>query len=79
MQLKLAKGLTQTEDIDYDETFSPVSRMSSIRILVALATELGLGVHYFDFNSAYLNGNIEEELHVSVPSEFQEILLRLTS
>lgn len=56
----VAKGFTQREGIDYDETFAPVSRMSSIRILIALAAELGLDVHQFDFNSAYLNGDIEE-------------------
>lgn len=70
----VAKGFTQREGIDYDETFAPVSRMSSIRILIALAAELGLDVHQFAFNSAYLNGDIEEELYISVPPEFQEIL-----
>jgi len=48
--------------------------MSSIRIVIALAAEVGLDFHQFDFNSVYLNGDIEEELYISVPPEFQEIL-----
>jgi len=70
----VAKGFTQREGIDYNETFSPVSRMSSIRILISLAAEPGLDLHQFDFNSAYLNGYVEEDLYISVPPEFQEIL-----
>jgi len=48
--------------------------MSTIRIVIALAAELGQDLHQFDFNSAYLNKDIEEELYISVPPEFQKIL-----
>ncbi|KAL7726245.1 hypothetical protein ACLKA6_001649 [Drosophila palustris] len=70
----VAKGFTQREGIDYTETFSPVARIGSIRALIAIAVEFSLDVHQFDFNSAYLNGEIEEDIYINVPPEFDDIL-----
>ncbi|KAL7724842.1 hypothetical protein ACLKA6_012828 [Drosophila palustris] len=70
----VAKGFTQREGIDYTETFSPVARIGSIRALIAIAVEFSLDVHQFDFNSAYLNGEIEKDIYINVPPEFDDIL-----
>jgi hypothetical protein len=68
------KGFTQKHGIDFNETFAPVARLGSIRLFMAIAVELGLQVHQLDFTSAYLNDEIDEELFMEVPSEFNDIL-----
>jgi hypothetical protein len=70
----VAKGFTQKPGIDFNETFAPVARLGSIRLFMAIAVELGLQVHQLDFTSAYLNGEIEEEVFMEVPSDFYDIL-----
>jgi hypothetical protein len=70
----VAKGFTQKPGIDFNETFAPVARLGSIRLFMAIAVELGLQVHQMDFTSAYLNGEIEEEVFMEVPSDFYDIL-----
>jgi hypothetical protein len=70
----VAKGFTQKPGIDFNETFAPVARLGSIRLFMAIAVELGLQVPQLDFTSAYLNGEIEEEVFMEVPSEFYDIL-----
>jgi hypothetical protein len=70
----VAKRFTQKPGIDFNETFAPVARLGSIRLFIAIAVELGLQVHQLDFTSAYLNGEIEEEVFMEVPSEFYDIL-----
>ncbi|KAH0818354.1 hypothetical protein GEV33_004437 [Tenebrio molitor] len=63
----VAKDFTQKPGIDFNETFAPVARLGSIRLFMAIAVELGLQVHQLDFTSAYLNGEIEEEVFMEVP------------
>jgi hypothetical protein len=70
----VAKGFTQKPCIDFNETFAPVARLGSIRLFMAIAVELGLQVHQLDFTSAYLSGEIEEEVFMEVPNEFYDIL-----
>lgn len=69
----VAKGFTQRPGIDFNETFAPVARIGSIRLLMAIAVELGLEIHQLDFVSAYLNGDIEE-VFMEIPNEFYKIL-----
>lgn len=66
----VAKGFTQRHGIDYDETFSPVVRYSSIRFLVALAAKFDLDIHQMDVKTAFLYGDIEEEIYMVPPPEF---------
>ena len=62
----VVQGFSQKYGIDYDEVFSPVSCYSSIRSLLAFATERGLLVHQMDVVTAFLNGDLKEEnLHGS--------------
>ena len=70
----VAKGFTQKPGIDYNETFAPVARIGSIRLLMGLATELNLKIHQLDLVSGNLNGEIEEEIYMEIPNEFYEIL-----
>jgi hypothetical protein len=55
------------EGIDYEETFSPVSRYTSICIIIALAASMGWKLHYMDVNTTFLNGEFEEEVNIEQP------------
>lgn len=63
----VAKGFTQKENVDYFDTFSPVSRISSIRILIVLASVYKLFIHQMDVKTAFLNGDLEEEIYMIQP------------
>ena len=58
------KGFSQQEGIDYEETFAPNARYSSIWIIISLATEMGWRVHQMDVKTAFLNRVIEEEVFI---------------
>lgn len=68
----VAKGFTQEEGIDYSETFSPTTRMSSIRTLSQIAVQHDLEIHQMDVKAAYLNAPIDCELFVEQPLGFEE-------
>ena len=55
----VANGFSQKEGIDYEETFTPVARYSSIQTIVSLAVEMGWRVHQMDVEATFLNGVIE--------------------
>ena len=58
------KGYAQKEGIDYEETFAPVARYTSIRIVVSLAAQMGWEIHQMDVKTMFLNGEIEEEVYI---------------
>ncbi|GJR99639.1 retrovirus-related pol polyprotein from transposon TNT 1-94 [Tanacetum coccineum] len=66
----VAQGYNQQECIDYDETYAPVARLESIRILLAYACALDFKLFQMDVKSAFLNGFINEEVYVAQPSGF---------
>ncbi|KAG5555080.1 hypothetical protein RHGRI_012571 [Rhododendron griersonianum] len=68
----VAQGYTQVEGIDFDETFAPVARLESIRIMLAVACFLGFKLFQMDVNSAFLNGIIKEEVYVLQPKGFED-------
>lgn len=68
----VAKGYSQQQGIDFDETFSPVARFETIRIVLALAVQLKWKVYQFDVKSAFLNGDLEEEVYVTQPDGYVE-------
>ena len=63
----VAKGYRQRQGIDYDETFSPVAMLKSIRILLAIATHYDYEIWQMDVKTAFLNGNLEEEVYMMQP------------
>jgi hypothetical protein len=66
----VAKGFTQKEGIDYKETFSPVSSKDSFRIIMALVAHFDLELHQMDVKTAFLNGDIEEDIYMIQPENF---------
>ena len=63
----VAQGYTQVEGMDYGETYAPVARLESIRILLAYANHHDITLYQMDIKSAFLNGEIEEEVYVKQP------------
>src|SRR5207249_2805881 len=70
----VARGFSQQPGIDYGETFSPVARIASIRIVLAIAAKLELELHQVDVATAYLNGELEEEIFMNIPEMLPETL-----
>ncbi|KAJ3702073.1 hypothetical protein LUZ61_005778 [Rhynchospora tenuis] len=66
----VAQGYKQQEGIDFEETFAPVARLESIRMLLAYAANKGFTLFQMDVKSAFLNGWIEEEVFVQQPPGF---------
>ncbi|GKA03617.1 retrovirus-related pol polyprotein from transposon TNT 1-94 [Tanacetum coccineum] len=66
----VAQGYNQQEGIDFDETYAPVARLESIRILLAYAYAHDFMLYQMDVKSAFLNGFINEEVYVTQPLGF---------
>ena len=66
----VAKGYSQIQDVDYSETFSPTAKITSIRMLMQLASQQDLIVHQMDVKTAYLNAPIDCELYVEQPEGY---------
>ena len=68
----VAKGYSQTEGTDFFETYSPVARISSIRTILAIATQHDMDLQQMDVNTAFLNGNLEEEIYMDQPEGYND-------
>jgi transposase InsO family protein len=66
----VAKGFTQKEGIDYTETFSPVSKKDSLRVIMALVAHFDLELQQMDVKTTFLNGDLEEEVYMKQPEGF---------
>ncbi|KAL8103943.1 hypothetical protein AgCh_028234 [Apium graveolens] len=69
----VAKGYSQEEGIDYDDTFAPVVRLKAIRIFLAFDAHSNFKVYKMDVKSAFLNGELEEEIYVQQPHGFEDL------
>ena len=67
----VARGFSQKEGIDYEETFAPVARYTSIRTIIALAAKMKWKLHQMDVKTTFLNGVIEEEVYIEQPQGFE--------
>lgn len=67
----VAHGFSQVKGIDYDETFAPVARYSSIIFILALSTQMGWKIHQMDMKATFLNGKIKEEVYIEKPEGFE--------
>ena len=63
----IAKGFSQKQNIDYFDTFAPITRISSIRVLFALVFIHKLVVHQMDVKTTFSNGDLEEEIYIFQP------------
>eukprot|EP00253_Pinus_taeda_P022948 PITA_22948 len=66
----VAKGYSQREGIDFDYTFAPVANLNTIRMVIALATKYNWELHELDVKSAFLNGELKEEIYLAQPERF---------
>jgi transposase InsO family protein len=67
----VAKGFTQTYGLDYTETFSPVAKLNSIRIIISLAANLDWPLHQLDVKNAFLQGDLTETVYMTQPPGFE--------
>jgi hypothetical protein len=68
----VAKGFSQEKGFDYNETYAPVAKLVTVRILLALANQFNLYVEQMDVKTAFLNGVLEEVIYMKQPEEFQK-------
>uniref|UniRef100_A0A2N9EBZ3 Reverse transcriptase Ty1/copia-type domain-containing protein n=1 Tax=Fagus sylvatica TaxID=28930 RepID=A0A2N9EBZ3_FAGSY len=66
----VVKGYKQKEGVDYFDTYSPVTRITSIRMLIAIAVLYNLEIHQMDIKTAFLNGELDEEIYMEQPEGF---------
>ena len=66
----VAKGFKQIQGVDYDETFSPVAMLKSIRIILTIAISYNYEIWQMDVKTAFLNGNLSEDVYMTQPEGF---------
>ena len=68
----MAKGFRQQEGVDFDEIFSPVVKMTTLRCVLALAAHMDMDLVQMDVKTAFLHGDLQEEIYMQQPKGFEE-------
>ena len=69
----VTRGFTQTRSIDYNKTFAPVTRLDTLRLLTAMAVQNDWEFRHLDVKTAYLHGDLEEEVYMAVPQGLEDV------
>ena len=67
----VAKGFHQKEGLDFDQVFSPVVKPATVRVMLSIALSKGWSIRQFDFNNAFLNGDLQEHVYMQQPEGYQ--------
>ena len=67
----VAKGYAQTQGINYDETFAPVTKMTTVRVVLVVVAVRGWRLHQMDMKNVFLQGGLEERVYMIQPLRFQ--------
>ena len=68
----VAKGFKQKADLDFFDMFSPITRITSIRLLIAIAAIFDLKIHQMNVKTSFLDGDLEDEIYMDQPEGFVE-------
>ena len=69
----VAKGFRQVQGVDYDETFSPVAMLKSLRIILSIAAYFDYEIWQMDVKTTFLNGNLTEDVYIMQPEGFVDL------
>lgn len=69
----VAKGYVQEHGVDFEEIFAPVTRLETVRLLLALSAKNNWEVHHLDVKTAFLNGELKEDVYVAQPEGFEKV------
>ena len=67
----MARSFTQIHGLDYLDTYAPVTRLETVRLLCAMANEKDWEIRHIDVKTAYLNGDVDEEIYMEIPDGYQ--------
>lgn len=70
----VAKGYTQTYSVDYQETFSPVTKLNTIRVVLSLTANIDWSLHQFDVKNAFFRDDLKEEVYINIPPSYMATL-----
>lgn len=66
----VAKGYKQEYEVDYDEVFSPVAKLVTVRFLISMASSYNWIIHQIDVNNAFLHGHLTDDIYMSLPQGY---------
>lgn len=66
----VTKGYKQKQGIDYEELFTPIARLETVRLLISIAAQFQWKIHHMDVKSAFLKGILEEEVYIEQPQGY---------